>query len=220
MTESTSSRCANAGITVALGKRARILCIEDDLETSKLIEEELRERGFSVTVANSGEEGLSLLLRSQPDLVLSDINMPAMTGFDVLENLANFAPRFANIPFIFLTALTDRDIELRGRKLGADDYITKPIDFDILEVIVNSRLKGILRTSPQQPQSELSEREITALMWTARGKTSDDIAVVMNISKRTVDFHLNNARTKLGATNRIEAAVKAAMDGLIEPYAK
>src|SRR6266849_3977768 len=67
-----------------------------------------------------------------PDLVLCDINLPVMSGFEVLERLNALAPRLGRIPFVFLTALTDRDSELRARRLGADDYVTKPIDFDML----------------------------------------------------------------------------------------
>ena len=101
-------------------------------ETAALLVEELADRGFEVCVAYNGEEGLSAILRSEPDLVLCDIRMPVMSGFEVLEALTAIAPRFGQMPFVFLTALTDRDNELKGRKLGADDYVTKPIDFDLL----------------------------------------------------------------------------------------
>ena len=110
----------------------KILCIEDDRETAALIAEELVDRGYAVTVAHDGREGLAAILKTMPDLVLSDISMPLMSGFELLERLIDLAPRFAKMPFVFLTALTDRDNELKGRQLGADDYVTKPIDFDVL----------------------------------------------------------------------------------------
>ena len=72
--------------------------------------------------------------------------MPAMSGFELLERLIALAPRFSKMPFVFLTALTDRDNELRGRRLGADDYVTKPIDFDLLATIISARLAGVART--------------------------------------------------------------------------
>jgi CheY-like chemotaxis protein len=77
-----------------------------------------------------------------PDLVLCDINMPVMSGFEVLERLNEFAPRFRYIPFVFLTAMADRENELRGRHLGADDYVVKPVDFEVLHTIINDRLAG------------------------------------------------------------------------------
>ena len=116
------------------------LCIEDDRETAALIAEELLDRGFVVDVAYNGREGLTAILQRTPDLVLCDISMPYMSGFDVLACLSEIAPSFGYMPFVFLTALTDRETELKGRQLGADDYVIKPIDFDILVAIVNARL--------------------------------------------------------------------------------
>ena len=104
----------------------KILCIEDDRETAALIAEELVDRGYEVTVAHDGREGLAAILRTMPDLVLSDISMPVMSGFELLERLIALAPRFSKMPFVFLTALTDRDNELRGRQLGADDARVGP----------------------------------------------------------------------------------------------
>src|SRR5271154_477201 len=110
----------------------KILCIEDDHETAALIAEELVDRGYDVTLAFDGREGFAAILKTMPDLVLSDISMPVMSGFELLERLTALAPRFGHMPFVFLTALTNRDDELKGRQLGADDYVTKPIDFEVL----------------------------------------------------------------------------------------
>ena len=116
--------------------RKKILCVEDDRETAALIAAELVERGFEVRIAHNGQEGLLAILKDKPDLVLCDISMPIMSGFELLERLTEIAPQLGHIPFVFLTALTDRDNELQGRQLGADDYITKPIDFDVLTTIM------------------------------------------------------------------------------------
>ena len=194
-----------------------VLCIEDDQDTAELIAEELESRGFSVVVASDGQQGWSMLFKSRPDVILSDINMPFMSGFEVLESLTGIAPRFTFVPFIFLTALSDRDDELKGRLLGADDYVTKPIDFELLHAIISARLKGVERMNVWPKKCTLNDREVEALMWAARGKTSEEIAAIMAISERTAIFHLNNARTKLGVTNRIQAAVKATIAGFIEP---
>jgi len=117
-----------------------ILCVEDDAETAALIAEDLRERGYTVTIAVDGHSGLGAILQTGPDLVLCDINMPGMTGFDVMQSLSTLSPKFEAVPFIFLTARTDRESELNGRRLGADDYVTKPIDFEILAAIIEARL--------------------------------------------------------------------------------
>jgi len=197
--------------------KKKILCVEDDRETAALIAEELLDRGYEVIVAHDGWEGLSAILREMPDLVLSDISMPAMSGFELLERLTALAPRFSHMPFVFLTALTDRDNELKGRQLGADDYVTKPIDFDLLAAIVAARLKGVARMGLWPKADALNEREVEVLTWVARGKTSAEIAQILGLTKRTVDFHTDNARNKLGAATRTEAAIKAATGKLIEP---
>ena len=195
----------------------KILCIEDDRETAALIAEELIDRGYAVSIAHDGREGLAAILKTMPDLVLSDISMPLMSGFDLLERLIALAPRFANMPFVFLTALTDRDNELKGRQLGADDYVTKPIDFDVLASIINARLAGIARTALWPKTAELNNREVEILTWVARGKTSVEIAQILGLTKRTIDFHIDNARGKLSAATRTEAVIKATTGRLIEP---
>jgi DNA-binding NarL/FixJ family response regulator len=194
-----------------------ILCIEDDRETAALVAEELRDRGFKVTIAHGGQEGLLVIMKATPDLVLCDISMPGMTGFEVLERLKEFAPRLGRIPFVFLTALADRDNELKGRRLGADDYITKPIDFERLELIINARLAGVARTKLSPKLANLNNREVEVLTWAARGKKSAEIASKLRLSKRTIDFHIDNARIKLRAATRTEAVIKAATSGLIKP---
>jgi DNA-binding response OmpR family regulator len=194
-----------------------ILCIEDDLETAGLIAEELSDRGFDVSLAYSGPEGLMTIMRSTPDLILCDVGMPGMTGFDVLERLTEIAPRLGRIPFVFLTALAERDNELKGRRLGADDYVTKPIDFDRLSFIIEARLTGVARSKLLPKIVKLNKREIEVLTWVSRGKKSLEIARKLRLSKRTVDFHIDNARIKLRAATRTEAAIKAAASGLIEP---
>jgi DNA-binding response OmpR family regulator len=195
----------------------KILCIEDDRETAALITEELIDRGYEVTVAHDGREGLAAILKTMPDLVLSDISMPVMSGFELLERLIALAPRFSQMPFVFLTALTDRDDELKGRQLGADDYVTKPIDFDILGTIIDARLAGVARSGVWPKTIALNEREVEVLTWAARGKTSMEIGQILGLTKRTVDFHIDNAREKLSAATRTEAVIKAATGRLIEP---
>jgi len=195
----------------------KILCIEDNREAAALINEELAERGYEVSLAYNGQEGFAAILKNPPDLVLCDINMPVMSGFQLLERLISIAPRFENIPFIFLTALSDRENEIKGRKLGADDYVTKPVDFDILDTIINARLARVARNTIWPEQVKLSNREAEVLTWAARGKTSAEIAQILNLSKRTVDFHMDNAREKLGVSTRIQAVIKAANGQLIDP---
>src|SRR5258708_20436437 len=107
--------------------RKKVLCIEDDRETAALIVEELAERGYDVHVAYDGREGFAAILKLMPDIVLSDISMPIMSGFELLERLTALAPWFGNMPFVFLTPLPDRHRELNGPRPAPTHYVTTPL---------------------------------------------------------------------------------------------
>ena len=198
-------------------QRPHVLCIDDDRETIGLIAEELDDRGYRVSLAFDGEEGYQAILAKVPDLVLVDVTMPVLSGFALLERVTALAPRFSGMPFVYLSALSDRATELKGRQLGADDYVTKPVDFEILATIIQARLSRVARTAIWPRMVDLTDREVETLTWAARGKTSSEIATILGLTKRTVDFHIDNARLKLNATSRLHAAVKAAAGQLIEP---
>jgi DNA-binding NarL/FixJ family response regulator len=135
----------------------------------------------------------------------------------LLDRLVELTPRFASMPFIFLTALGDRDNQLKGRRLGADDYVVKPIDFEILDTIIRARLAKVARTETWSREIDLSDREVECLTWAARGKSSAEIAQIIGTSKRNVDFHIETACRKLNVATRVQAAVKAVSGRLIEP---
>jgi DNA-binding response OmpR family regulator len=198
-------------------RRRRILCIEDDRDTASLICEELVDRGFEIRVAYNGREGLAAILKDPPDLVLSDVGMPGMSGFELLGALTSMEPRFESMPFVFLTALSDHDDELKGWQLGADDYLTKPVDYDVLAALITARLARVARSAVWPKQVGLREREVETLTWAARGKTFWEIGEILGLSKRTVEFHLENARRKLGVATRTQALIKAATGHLIQP---
>jgi DNA-binding response OmpR family regulator len=197
-------------------RRKRILCVDDDRDTASLICEELTDRGFDVTVAYNGRDGLASILKEPPDLVLSDIAMPRMSGFELLERLTSMAPRFESIPFVFLTAFGEQRSELKGWQLGADDYLSKPVDYDVLAARIGARLARVARSAVWPKQVRLREREIETLTWAARGKTFEEIGTILSLSKRTVEFHLDNARRKLGVATRTQALIKAATGHLIQ----
>jgi DNA-binding NarL/FixJ family response regulator len=196
-------------------RRSKILLVEDDREAAAVIAEELVQRGFDVKVANSGGEGLFLVMQAAPDLILCDLSMPSMSGFEVLQRLNEIAPRTGKIPFVFLTGMSDRDNELKARRLGADDYVTKPIDFDRLVLIISARLSAA--NGKGDSGVSLSDRQVEILSLVAGGLTSVEIADELQLSRRTVDFHIDSARAKLNATTRSEAVIKAAANGLIKP---
>jgi DNA-binding response OmpR family regulator len=179
--------------------RKKLLCVEDNRQIAKLITEELTERGFEVIIAYDGHEGFIAVLKGPPDLVLCDIGLPSMSGFEMRECLNALSPRLRDVPFLFVTALTGRENERRARRLGADDYITKPIDFEMLETIIKARLEKVVPGETRAHLAILSDCEAETLAWAARGRTAAQIATTLGLTERDVELHLDRARAKLGA---------------------
>ncbi len=118
----------------------KILLIEDDEILRESTDEFLQEEGFSVSTANNGLEGIQKALDEFPDIILCDIAMPKFNGYQVYKTLQENSST-SLIPFIFLTAKTEKEDVRRGMQLGADDYITKPFDYDELLTTINVRLE-------------------------------------------------------------------------------
>jgi DNA-binding NarL/FixJ family response regulator len=192
----------------------RILCIEDNRQTADLLVEILESEGYRVTVAETGSEALAAI-ETPPDLVLCDIDLPDLSGLALLERVRDGKLLAQAVPFIFLTAFSNRTYQVQARDLGCDDYVTKPIDFELLLAIIRNRLAR--ERAREQADYQLTDRETEVLTWAARGKSSADIAVILDISERTVNFHMDNAMRKLSVATRVQAAVKCAMLGLIRP---
>jgi len=131
--------------------RKTILLVDDDALMRRSLGFNLTQAGYNVISAESAEDGLSIVKRDPPDLILLDINLP---GIDGLEALRALRKEF-NIPVIFVTARRKELDQILGLELGADDYITKPFDFDVL----NARVKAVFRRSfAAQPASKPPEK--------------------------------------------------------------
>lgn len=116
----------------------RILIIEDEPQMCMGLKDNLEFEGYHVLAAFDGKIGLELAISEKPDLILLDLMLPIVSGFDVCKELRN---RRLNIPVIMLTARGEEEDKVLGLELGADDYITKP--FSIRELL--SRIKAVLR---------------------------------------------------------------------------
>lgn len=196
--------------------KTKILCIEDDRECATLLEEELLSRGYTVKVLRDFSCAYEVILSFIPDLILCDINVPGKSGLDFINEVREFIRGPKKIPFIFVTANGDKKSQIRGHASGANDYIIKPVDFDILDAIIVKYVG--LHTEIEEPSLpfDITRRELEMLQWSAKGKTSAEIALIFGLSKRTVDFHINNVRLKLGVSTRTEAVVRASLLNLIE----
>jgi DNA-binding response OmpR family regulator len=109
-----------------------ILCVEDEDDIRNLLVEEIRDAGFATLEASNGRQALELIIRKWPDIVVCDITMPEMSGHQLFAEIQMNHEQLANIPFIFLTALSDKENMVTALKAGAADYLTKPVDFDLL----------------------------------------------------------------------------------------
>ncbi len=118
----------------------KILVIEDNQEVRENIAEILMLTGYEVIQAKNGREGVSSVIKERPDLVLCDVMMPELDGFGVLRVMNNH-PELMDIPFIFLTAKSEKEDFRKGMGLGADDYIAKPFDHTELIDAVEMRLR-------------------------------------------------------------------------------
>jgi diguanylate cyclase (GGDEF)-like protein len=124
----------------AMGGGERLLVVDDDPFIARLLEIELRAASYDVRIASDGEQALSLAQQDCPDLVLADVMMPNMDGFELTRRL-RMDPRTASVSVIMLTARGLSADKLEGFAIGADDYIVKP--FDTPELL--ARIRGVLR---------------------------------------------------------------------------
>ncbi len=124
---------------------ATILCIDDETLLREDIVEELEDEGYKVLQASDGHEGLKQILSHRPDLVICDITMPRKNGYELLKEVRGEHGISAEMPFIFLSALADKEHVVAGLKLGADNFMTKPVDFDVLRVKVKACLRQVDR---------------------------------------------------------------------------
>ncbi len=124
-------------------KKTKILCAEDEVDIRENIVEILQDEGFDVIATSDGAEALEILEKSQDiDLVVSDIMMPNLSGLELLSKFRKSESKCRNVPFILLTALSTKDDLIKGSKMGANDYIVKPIDFDILIAKINEKISN------------------------------------------------------------------------------
>ena len=188
----------------------RILVVDDEQDLCEILRFNLEAEGFEVDTANSAESALSLIGDNQYSLLLLDVMMDRMSGFEMAEKLRQ---QDITTPIIFLTARDSHNDQLTGFGVGADDYITKPFSFDT----VMARIKAVLRRSNQafpngqttlsapdtltkkehlilklfadHPGRYFSREEIVTAVWP--GDTC--------VGERSVDVHIARLRKKMGA---------------------
>ena len=136
--------------------KPKILIIEDDLDVAEMLNAYFRVQGYEVFTVNWGEDGVRSCQTVHPDLVILDIRLPDIDGYEVARRLRGDR-RTAEVPIIFLTEKRDRSDRLQGLEIGADDYITKPFDVQELRLRVRNALKRVSQGSLTNPVTGLPE---------------------------------------------------------------
>ncbi len=218
------------------GKTQRILVIEDEESIRELVKLNLQLAGFEVLEAADGLEGFNKVVQEKPDLVLLDLMLPKMDGYELLPKITQ-----RQIPVIVLTALNGLKDKIKGFQLGTDDYITKP--FESMELL--ARIRAVLRRSQQNGQQQkeeastleydgivlqldqhrvfrqgqeieltLKEFELLRLLVENKGKVLSREKLLEQVweygyegNTRTVDMHIQRLRTKL-QTDKISTVYK------------
>ncbi len=136
---------------------AQILVIEDDPLIRETVDYSLRGAGFTVETAEDGIQGIAKMTESTPDLILLDLLLPGMDGFEVCRKIRELDK---NLPIIMITALEDQRSKLKGFGVGADDYITKPFSIEELVARIRANLKRTLKSDTNSPIVEIGDIKI------------------------------------------------------------
>ena len=218
--------------------KGKILIVEDDRDIVEMVEYNLREEGYTTVSALNGEDGVKLAGSEQPDLIILDIMLPVIDGFEVCRTLKS-GSKTSQIPIIILSAKSQETDKVVGLELGADDYVTKP--FSPRELI--ARIRAIMRRGAERKLNDILEKgdliidsakykvmvgceEIS--LTTTEFKLLDYMArrpgVVLSryqildavsgddtvVCDRTVDAHVKSLRRKLGTARDCIETVRGA----------
>lgn len=192
-----------------------LLLVEDERNLRNNLAEIIELHGYKVHTAENGADALELLQTIKPHLIISDIYMPVMNGYDLFNNVQQMEA-MKSVPFVFLSARTELDDIRTGMNLGADDYITKPVKAKDLIGCINMRIQRVnylkqntTTTTANPPAGTFNCGEILALFskaemrvfkLLAENKNSLQIGQELFLSYKTVQNHRANMARKLGLT--------------------
>jgi DNA-binding NarL/FixJ family response regulator len=186
---------------------ARILVVDDDDAFRDAVKGILDRAGYVPLVAATAQEGLELVRRDHLRLVVVDVSLPDLSGYEVTRQLKE---RFGEgLPVLMVSGLRTESFDrVAGLLIGADDYLAKPFAADELL----ARVRGLVRRSPALASSigsKLTAREMEVLQLLAIGLEQDDIAGRLFISRKTVGTHIEHILQKLGVRTRAQAVAVA-----------
>jgi DNA-binding NarL/FixJ family response regulator len=197
----------------------RLLVVDDEPNLLRAVAVTLRAEGYDVTTARSGAEALVRVAESLPDLIVSDVRMPGVDGYQLARQLRS-SSRTELVPIVFLTAKDELADRVAGFRSGVDAYLTKPFEPDELVAVIANILNRVERThagiarlvgaAPGEPErfrdEALTEAEERVASAVARGLSNKEIAAELEISVRTVENHISHILAKKNFANRVEIA--------------
>ena len=204
----------------------RLLVVDDDPGLLLAVSDTLRAEGYDVATARRGADALVRVAETLPDLIISDIRMPGMDGYQLVRNLRSNA-RTRLVPIVFLTAKDETADRIEGFRSGVDAYITKPFEPEELVAIVAAILNRVERTHSDLarmfgeredvPTEFTRDEELTDAEWrvaeaVARGLSNKEIASELNLSLRTIEGHISRILDKKNLNNRVELALHVATE--------
>ncbi len=200
----------------------RLLVVDDEPNLLLAVAACLRTAGYEIATARSGAEALRHIAKSVPDLIVSDIRMPGMDGYQLARNLRN-SSRTSLVPIVFLTAKDETADRIEGFRTGVDAYLTKPFEPNELLAVISNILARVERThteiarlygadeqakdaQAQFADEELTDAEARIAEAVARGLSNKEIAAELGISVRTVETHISHILNKKSFGSRVEIA--------------
>ncbi len=163
--------------------KAKILIVDDNDHILKLLRISLTKAGYDIVEAHDGDEGYQVALQEKPDLIISDVMMPKTDGIEFCWMIRENSP-IPLVPFIFMTSLEDKDLQLKGFRIGADEYLIKPIDREVLL----EKVEGLLNRSQKVRQFEEEERgkkEVHGFEGNLADLTLAEVIQLLNLNRRT-----------------------------------
>lgn len=192
---------------------ARVLLVEDDLILSETLVELLEAQGYEVSLATTGNKALEITCENSFELMLFDVNIPDLNGFELLKNLREADNA---TPCIFLTSLNDIASLSRGFEVGADDYLKKPFDFDELLV----RIQAILRKSFASKENEVHYKDLLYKIKTNELFKDEKLILLAPQEQKLLAFffkHINETITKYDLLYELDA-INESSEGALRVY--